>query len=164
MQTEAKEQMEVLIMPPSTPLRDLAAIKSRIEELDREIKETELACGITRLKEQRALKQQEYDTLLAEIVPTLTFTEDRFLKALKKKGDSYREGALKLIRHPTVRRKILLDKFLDAFPSDIIRKCCKIELTKADNLVGKDTMEDFVEKETTYSYELVSLGGPDGDQ
>jgi len=85
MQTEAKEQMEVLIMPPSTPLRDLAAIKSRIEELDREIKETELACGITRLKEQRALKQQDYDTLLAEIVPTFTFTEDRFLKALKKR-------------------------------------------------------------------------------
>ena len=148
---------EEIILPPLTPLAQLAAIQAQIDEFNNQIEHDKQIYGIKLLEKYRADRQAEYDNLLAEIVPTVTFGEDKFLKALKKKGDSYKEGSLKLIRHSTTRRKVLLDKFLATFPYEIVKRCCKIELTRADKAIGKDTMDDFVTKETTYSYELLDL-------
>ncbi len=51
----------------------------------------------------------------------------------------------------------MIDKFLATFPYEIVKRCCKIELTRADKAIGKDTMDDFVTKETTYDYELLDM-------
>jgi len=148
---------EEIILPPLTPLAQLAAIQAQIDEFNNQIEHDKQIYGIKLLEQARDDRQKEYDDLLAKIVPTLEFKEDKFLKALKKKGDSYKEGSLKLIRHSTTRRKVLLDKFLATFPYEIVKRCCKIELTRADKAIGKDTMDDFVTKETTYSYELLDM-------
>jgi len=146
-----------VVLPELTPLQQLAAIRAQIEDFDKQIEHDKQIYGIKLLEKAREDRQKEYDTLIEQIVPTLEFTEDRFLKALKKKGDSYKEGSLKLIRHSTTRRKVLLDKFLATFPYEIVKRCCKIELTRADKAIGKDTMDDFVTKETTYDYELLDM-------
>ena len=146
-----------IAFPELTPLQKLAAILAQIEDFDKQIEHDKQIYGIKLLEQAREDRQKEYDTLIEQIVPTLEFKEDKFLKALKKKGDSYMEGSLKLIRHSTTRRKVLLDKFLATFPYDIVKRCCKIELGKADKAVGSDTMDDFVEKEISYSYELQDL-------
>ena len=146
-----------IAFPELTALQKLAAVKAQIEDFDAQIEHDKQIYGIKLLEQARADRQKEYDTLIEQIVPTLKFTEDRFLKALKKKGDSYKEGSLKLIRHSTTRRKVLLDKFLATFPYEIVKRCCKIELTRADKAIGKDTMDDFVEKEVSYSYELLDM-------
>ena len=151
-----KESNEIAF-PELTPLQQLAAIRAQIDDFNVQIEHDKQIFGIKLLEKARDDRQKEYDNLLAQTVPTLEFTEDRFLKALKKKGDSYKEGSLKLIRHSTTRRKVLLDKFLATFPYDIVKRCCKIELTKADKAVGKDSMDQFVTKETTYDYELLDL-------
>jgi len=151
-----KESNEIAF-PELTPLQQLAAIRAQIDDFNVQIEHDKQIFGIKLLEKARDDRQKEYDTLIEQIVPTLEFTEDRFLKALKKKGDSYKEGPLKLIRHSTTRRKVLLDKFLATFPYDIVKRCCKIELTKADKAVGKDTMDQFVTKETTYDYELLDM-------
>ncbi len=148
---------EEIILPPLTPLAQLAAIQAQIDDFNVQIEHDKQIYGIKLLEQARADRQKEYDNLLAQTVPTLEFTEDRFLKAIKKKGDSYKEGPLKLVRRSTTRRKVLLDKFLDTFPYDIVKRCCKIELTRADKAIGKDTMDDFVTKETTYDYELLDM-------
>ena len=149
--------LEEIAFPELTPLQKLAAIQAQIDDFDKQIEHDKQIYGIKLLEKYRADRQAEYDNLLAEIVPTVTFGEDKFLKALKKKGDSYKEGSLKLIRHSTTRRKVLLDKFLATFPFEIVKRCCKIELTRADKAIGKDTMDDFVTKETTYDYELLDM-------
>lgn len=156
MNVTAAAQEEV-ILPPLTPLAQLAAIRAQIEDFDKQIEHDKQIYGIKLLEQARADRQAEYDALMEQIVPTLEFKEDKFLKALKKKGDSYKEGSLKLIRHSTTRRKVLLDKFLATFPFEIVKRCCKIELTLADRAVGKDTMDEFVDKEVSYSYELLDM-------
>ena len=130
---------------------------AQIEDFDKQIEHDKQIYGIKLLEQYRADRQAEYDALMEQTVPTLEFKEDKFLKALKKKGDSYNEGSLKLIRHSTTRRKVLLDKFLATFPFEIVKRCCKIELTLADRAVGKDTMDEFVDKEVSYSYELLNM-------
>ena len=154
---QATMEQETVIIPELTPLQRLAAVKAQIEDFNKQIEQDKLLYGIKLLEQNRDARQKEYNDLLDQIVPTLEFSEDKFLKALKKKGESYREGSLKLVRNTTTRRKVLLDKFLATFPYDIVKRCCKIELGKADKAVGSDTMDDFVEKEISYSYELQDL-------
>ena len=151
------KQSNEVVFHELTPLQQLAAIRAQIEDFDKQIEHDKQIYGIKLLEKDREDRQKEYDTLIEQIVPTLEFTEDRFLKALKKKGDSYKEGSLKLIRHSTTRRKVLLDKFLATFPYEVVKRCCKIELMRADKAIGMDTMDDFVEKEVSYSYELLDM-------
>lgn len=112
--------------------------------------------SIKAMREQRAIKAMEYEQELARIAPGLQYGEDKFLMALKKKGESFREGNVKIIRSSRTTRAVLTEKFAAKFP-DLLAKVCKVELTKADALVGKKTMDDFVEKKTTYSYEVLDM-------
>ena len=82
---------EEIILPPLTPLAQLAAIQAQIDDFNVQIEHDKQIYGIKLLEQARADRQKEYDNLLAQTVPTLEFTEDRFLKAIKKKGDSYKE-------------------------------------------------------------------------
>jgi len=146
-----------LIFPAMTPMQELASMKRRSAEIEKQISEAEEAYGIKLLREQKAAIDAEFVAKQAEIAPGLPYSEDSFLKAIKRKGDSYREGKLKMIRTSRTARNVLTEKFAAAFP-DLLKSVCKIELTKADALVGKKTMERYVEKKTTYSYELIDMG------
>lgn len=149
-------ELEILEVPAMTPMQELASMKRRSKELDKQIREAEEEYGIRLLREQKAAIDAEFATKQAEIAPGLAYSEDRFLTALKRKGDSYREGNLKMIRYSRTTRNVLTQKLAAAFP-DLLISICKIELSKADALIGKKTMEEYVEKKTTYSYEFVDL-------
>ncbi|MCK9571081.1 hypothetical protein M0R72_19185 [Candidatus Pacearchaeota archaeon] len=143
-----------------SPIQNLAVMHRALKALDDQIAEAEVTFGLKSMREQRAQKAQEYEEELARIAPGLPYGEDKFLKALKKKGESYREGSIKIMRSATTRRTVLTDKFAAAFP-DLLKSVCKVELTKADALIGKKTMDDFVEKVTTYRYEVMDMELPE---
>ena len=149
--------VEELNIPAMTPIQQLGALQSQIKDFDEQIDAMEQVYGISLLREQRAARQAEYESLKNEIAPGLPYSEDTFLKAINKKGDSYREGGFKMIRTSRTVRNVLTEKFVEAFP-DLLKSVCKIELTKADALVGKTTMERYTERKTTYSYELINMG------
>lgn len=144
---------EILV---GSPLQELAAMRRRSDELQAQITEAEEAYGIRLLREQKAEIDATFSARLGEIAPTLLYEEDKFLKALKKKGESYREGSLKIVRTSRTTRAVLAEKFAAAFPQ-LLPVVSRIELTKADALVGKKTMEAYVEKKTTYSYEFQDM-------
>lgn len=139
-----------------SPVQNLAAMYRGLKALDEQISQAEIAFGLKAMREQRAIKAVEYEQALARIAPGLQYGEDKFLLALKKNGESYREGNVKIMRSSRTTRAVLTEKFAATFP-DLLAKVCKIELTKADALVGKKTMDDFVEKKTTYSYEVMDM-------
>jgi len=143
-----------------SPLQNLAAMHRSLRALDEQIAEAEATLGLKAMRERRSQMAVEYEDELARIAPALPYGEDKFLRALKKKGESYREGNVKIMRSATTRRTVLTDKFAEAFP-DLLKSVCKIELTKADALVGKKTMDQFVEKTTTYRYEVVDMSLPE---
>jgi hypothetical protein len=145
-----------LIIPAMTPMQELARMKRRSAEIEKQIREAEEAYGIKLLREQKAMIDQEFSARINEIAPTLPYGEDKFLKTLKRKGESYREGSLKIIRSSRTTRFVLAEKFATAFPQ-LLPAVSRIELTKADALIGKKTMEEYVEKKMTYSYELIDL-------
>lgn len=139
-------------------LQELAIIKNKINFLDSEIKSLEIKHGIDALRESKAKKAKEYQELLDEIIPTVTFSEDKFLKAAKLKGESYRAGHLKLIRKSRTVRSVIVDKFLKAFPDiEVLKNVVSVQVGKAEDEIGKRKLDDYVEKTTTYSYELQDL-------
>lgn len=150
---EVVAQIETIVV---SPIQNLAAMHRGLRDLDRRIAEAEETSGIKALRKKRASLSVEYEEELSRIAPSLEYGEDKFLKALKKKGESFREGKIKIMRTSRTDRSVLTEKFAKKFP-DILPKVCKIELTKADALVGKKTMEQFCEKSTTYRYELVDM-------
>ena len=150
---EVATQIETIVV---SPLQNLAAMHRGLRDLDRQIAEAEEAFGIKAMREKRSRLAVEYDDELSRIAPGLQYGEDKFLKALKKKGESFREGKIKIMRTSRTVRNVLTEKFAKTFP-DLLPKVCKIELTKADTLIGKKTMEQFCEKSTSYRYELVDM-------
>ena len=151
--SEVVTQSEILAI---SPIQNLAAMYRGLKSLDGQIAEAEETFGIKAMRQKRAELSIEYEEELSRIAPDLTYSEDKFLKALKKKGESYKEGKVKIMRTSRTTRSVLTEKFATAFP-DLLKSVCKIELTKADALVGKKTMDEFVEKKTTFSYELVDM-------
>jgi hypothetical protein len=139
-----------------SPVQNLMAMHRGLNTLDSQIAEAEETFGIKAMKDRRSQLALEYSEELDRIAPVLEYSEDKFLKALKKKGESYREGSIKIMRTSRTIRNVLTEKFATAFP-DLLKSVCKIELTKADALVGKKTMDAFVTKETTYRYEVVDM-------
>lgn len=159
----------------ASPLQELAAMKRRSDELEAQITEAEEAYGIRLLREQKAQVELDFTARLAEIGPTLSYGEDKFLKALKKKGESHREGGLRIIRTSRTSRAVRAKDFIAAFP-DLIRarlenpemtveaalkllleSGSKIELTKIDALVGKATVKNYCDEKVSYSYEFLSM-------
>jgi hypothetical protein len=159
----------------ASPLQELAAMRRRSDELDRQIAEAEEAYGIRLLREQKALVDADFSARLAEVAPTLSYGEDKFLKALKKKGESHREGGLRIIRTSRTARVVRVGEFVRAFPGLIrarlenqnmtdeaamrllLESGSKIELTKIDALVGKATVKSYCDEKVSYSYEFLSM-------
>jgi hypothetical protein len=141
-----------------SPLEKLAAIKAQIEDFNNQIALTEKAYGIDQLKADRDKRQADYNSMLEELIPSIEFKPDKFLEALKIKGDSYKEGSIKLIRHIEVRRSVLQDAFIKDFEK-IALKICKIEVGKAEKAIGADILDKYVTKKTSYTYSLEDLKG-----
>ena len=162
-------------VPAGSALQELAAMKRRSDELEAQITEAEEAYGIRLLREQKAQVDADFSARLAEIGPTLSYGEDKFLKALKKKGESYREGGLRIIRTARTNRIVRAKDFVTAFPGLIrsrlenpdmtveaalrllLESGCKIELTKIDGMVGKATVKSYCDEKVSYSYEFLSM-------
>lgn len=109
------------------------------------------------LKAEAKQWQDEYDSCLERVLKTAVFKEDKFLQAIKRKGDSYREGNLKLIRKPTTRRTVRRDEFVAAYP-DIFLRIGTVPIREAEATIGKGALDAICDRQTAYSYELIDLG------
>jgi len=112
--------------------------------------------NIAALKESLKAWQQEYEAALSRVLETATFTDDKFLKALKHKGDSFREGNLKLIRKPTVRRAIRRAEFVKQYP-EVFNRIATIPIKEAEAEIGKTALDAFCDKQISYNYDVVDM-------
>ena len=140
-----------------SPVQRVGLLSRDIKALETQIADAEKAMGIDKMKKDLEAKVQAYTVELKMAVGDLEFTEDHFLKALKKKGESYQEGEFKIIRTARTQREIRLAEFMKAFPATVLLKCAKIGLTDADKTLGKDVVEKYVDKKVTYSYDLMDM-------
>lgn len=141
----------------ATTLRDVVNADLRVKGLRAEIEKAEQISGIKLLKEELKSATEEYDYLINAFVPTVDFSLDKFVSALKKRDTfSYREGDWKLVRSTRRTRTVVVDRFVRVFP-DLLPSVCKIEVKKAESLVGAKTLEEFVDITETNSYEIVSM-------
>ena len=114
-------------------LADLKKIKDRIKEINEDIKpQLAMINGL----------QEAYDEVLNEIIDNVEFKPDRFMEAKGLKGDSYREGGLKIIRHIRMDRKLNQTKFKKLYPKEF-QKYGEIGLTKADKAIGQDRTNEL---------------------
>jgi len=137
------------------PLESLAAIQKKIKSIDSDIASLEVAYGIDKLRKDREDAALKYDVLLKQIVSTVTFHEDQFLKALKKSGDSYREGHWKLLRTPTNKREVRTQAILKVYP-DLI-KIASIPVGRSEKIIGETELNKYCTVKTSYAYELQDL-------
>ena len=114
-------------------LNDLKKIKDDIKEINDSIKPQ--LDKITKL-------QESYDDVMNEIIDNVEFKPDRFMEAKGIKGDSYREGGLKIIRHKRMDRKLNQTKFKKLYPKEF-EKYGEIGLTKADKAIGQDKTNEL---------------------
>jgi len=115
---------------------------------------------IKALKAELKQWQDTYDAVLGEILPHAEFAEDRFLQALKRKGESYREGDIKLIRSPRTQRTIRRDDFIMAYPT-VFNRLAKIPLQQAEAAIGREALDAVCDKTISYSYEAIDLEKPE---
>jgi len=135
---------EIQIAHPSA-MQSLLMAQERIKALKAELKEW----------------QESYDSHLATVLETATFAEDRFLQALKRKGECYREGDIKLIRSPRIQRTIRRDDFIMTHPT-VFNRIAKIPLQQAEAAIGKDALDSLCDTTISYSYQAISLEKPEG--
>ncbi len=133
---------EIQIAHPSA-MQSLLMAQERIKALKAELKEW----------------QESYDSHLATVLETATFAEDRFLQALKRKGESYREGDIKLIRSPRIQRTIRRDDFIMTHPT-VFNRIAKIPLQQAEAAIGREALDSLCDTTISYSYQAVSMEKP----
>ena len=130
---------EIQITHPSA-MQQLLMAQERVAALKAELKEW----------------QATYDSNLLEILRTAEFSEDRFLKTIKRKGESYREGNVKLIRSPRIQRTIRRDDFIMTFP-EVFNRIAKVPLQQAEAAIGRDALDDLCDMTISYSYQAVDM-------
>jgi len=130
---------EIQIAHPSA-MQSLFMAQERIKALKAELKEW----------------QASYDKTLLEVLRVAEFSEDRFLKTIKRNGESYREGNVKLIRSPRVQRTIRRDDFIMTFP-EVFNRIAKVPLQQAEAAIGRDALDGLCDKTISYSYEAVDM-------
>lgn len=157
-QQEVKTMEEIIATQPQEAgkLEELAILKSQMKDFEAQIECIEQTSGIAQLRKEKAKIEADYLVKLAKVGSSVTFSEDRFLKAIKRKGDSYREGTLKLIRNSTTRREVIREKFIAKY-HDLALKICTIPVGKAETLIGESELDALCSRKTTYSYELINM-------
>jgi len=126
-----------------TPMRSLLMAQERIKALKAELKEW----------------QASYDKTLLDVLRVAEFSEDRFLLATNHKGESYREGDIKLIRSPRTQRTIRRDDFIMAYPT-VYNRIAKIPLQQAEAAIGREALDSLCDTTISYSYQAVSMEKP----
>lgn len=147
-------------------LEELASIRKDINEYKEAMQKAENEFNESTKKQRKKLddfydsirepmEQAEkiYDELFKKACENATFSEDRFLKAVKVKGDSYKEGRYRIIRHSKDIRKLNQEAFKQKYPKEF-NSNAKIGLTDADNAVGKNRVTALCQVNTEYKYEL----------
>ena len=134
--------MDTIQLSEPTAMQGLLLAQERTAELKAELKRW----------------QASYDSCLVDALRVAEFGEDRFLKAIKRRGDSYRDGDIKLIRKPTVRRTIRRDDFMKAYP-EIFMRIGQVPLKQAEEAIGKESLDQVCDIVTSYSYEAVDMRG-----
>lgn len=152
----AQAQIETVEIPPMTDMQRLCALRREILTIESGIAAAEAACGINTLRKRLAEKDSEFSVLLAAVSRRVVFSEDKFLKAIKKRGESYREGDGKIIRTSTTRRSIDRARFVAAH-KDLALAICTIPIKAAEEAIGKRALDAFCEKNTTYSYQFTDM-------
>ena len=114
---------------------------------------------IKALKAELKEWQESFDSSHSAVLETATFAEDRFLQALKRKGESYREGDIKLIRSPRTQRTIRRDDFIMAYPT-VYNRIAKIPLQQAEAAIGREALDSLCDTTISYSYQAVSMEKP----
>lgn len=120
---------------------------------------------IKALKNELKAWQAAYDRRLATVLETATFAEDRFswifrpLTATHHKGESYREGDVKLIRSPRIQRTIRRDDFIMACP-EVFNRIAKIPLQQAEAAIGREALDSLCDTTISYSYTAISMDKP----
>ena len=137
---------EIQIAHPSA-MQDLLIAQERIKALKAELKEW----------------QASYDKTLLDVLRVAEFSEDRFLLATNHKGESYREGDIKLIRSPRTQRTIRRDDFIMTHPT-VFNRIAKIPLQQAEAAIGRDALDAVCDKTISYSYTAISMDNPGGQE
>jgi hypothetical protein len=117
---------------------------------------------IKALKAELKAWQASYDTALLDVLRTAEFSEDRFLQAIHKRGESYREGEIKLIRSARTQRILRREDFIRAYPLEF-NQIAKIPITDAERAIGRDALDGLCDRIISYSYEAVDLGKPEAE-
>ena len=131
---------ETIQVSDLTPMQQLLMAQKRISALKAELKEW----------------QASYDSNLLEILRTAEFSEDRFLKATRRNGESYREGDVKLIRSPRTQRTIRRDDFIMNHP-EVFNRIAEIPLQQAEAAIGKDALDSLCDTTISYSYMAIDM-------
>lgn len=103
--------------------------------------------------DQNIVLQEQYNSIFKEICDNAKFEEDRFLIAAKIKGDSYKEGRYRIIRHIKTERKLNQNKFKQEYPNEFM-KIAEVGLTKADSEIGKNRVNQLCAISEKYTFEF----------
>jgi hypothetical protein len=147
-------------------LEDLAILKHMIKSEEYKIEEININFEESikdKIKEKNSAQapilnrieqfKKSYDEMFREICDNAKFEKDRFLKAAKIKGDSYKEGRYRIIRHIKTERKLNQAEFKNKYPEEFI-KIAEVGLTKADSEIGKNRVNQLCTINEKYSFEF----------
>lgn len=137
--------IETLDIPASlSPMQKLGMAAQRIEALKEELKAW----------------QEEYDACLKSVLEAgATFTDSKFLKSARLKGQMYKADGVGLIRTPVVSRTIRRDEFIKKYPVEF-QKIGVVAIKDAEDAIGKDHLAELCDLKTTYRYKVVSMEAP----
>lgn len=169
---EVNNLEQIQIQEPETKEVRVISLEE-IREIRREIRDNQLVIDNAESEFEKATKKQReakekiqnpvYDKieelkkkekeLFEEACNQAVFSEDPFLRSVKVKGDSYKEGPLKIIRHIKDTRTLNQSAFQQQYPEEF-KKIAKVELGKADNEVGKNKVNELCNIARSYTFEF----------
>jgi hypothetical protein len=103
--------------------------------------------------EEKAKLEEKEKMLMDEIIKSAVFSEDKFLNAAKVKGDSYKDGRYRIIRHIKTERKLNQSAFKQKYPK-AFNKIAEVGLTKADAEIGKNNVNQLCAVNEKYTFEF----------
>ncbi len=131
---------EVVEIPKMPVIKRLALAQDRMTELKKELESW----------------TKEYKTALDEVLPAATFGPDKFLEALKLKGDGWRADGYMLIRTQKRTRTIRISEFAAKY-KDKFEKIATVKIKDAEAAVGKTALDELCDFETSFSYKVVNM-------
>jgi hypothetical protein len=120
------------------------SIKTQQEKRDKDVKVFE---------DQINVLNDLYNNMFKEVCNNAKFEEDKFLQAAKIKGDSYKEGRYRIIRHIKTERKLNQAEFKKKYLEEFM-KIAEVGLTKADSEIGKNKVNQLCTINDKYTFKF----------